>query len=258
MNILRKVKAFANTNAVSQVFVCVTPQNIVLAQSDYAALTWTEVKGVGKVGETGKSTNIVTYPTWGDRVVQKAKGLTDAGSPTIECARLPADPGQIILRAAGTVGVNDNYAIKILRADAQVGGTGTIQYNRGLVAGPTRPNGANEDFDLEVFTLALIQEEIVVAATTAGVAPFVTVIPAITGTATVGQVLTLGNGTWSGDATITFTYAWYANNIQIAGATASTYTLTSAEQTKRITGRVTATNGVGNAYSTTVPTSAVA
>jgi hypothetical protein len=175
----------------------------------------------------------------------------------LEVARIATDAGQILLRTAGAVGNNNNYAFKIQRADGVGGGSGTIQYNRGLVGGPTRPNGANEDFDLEVFTIALQQEEIVVAPGTAGVAPYVTAVPAITGTATVGQTLTLGNGTWSGDATITYTYAWFANNVQIAGAAASTYVLTAAETGKRITGRVTALNGVGSAYSTTAPTAAV-
>lgn len=259
MKLLSKVKAYANSNASSQIFVSsVAVSNTTnLTQSDYAALSWIEVKGLGNLGETGKSTNILTYPTWSDTVGQKAKGMTDAGSPTAEFARIPTDPGQTILRAAGAVGNNNCYAFKILRADGQVGGTGTIQYNRGLVTGPTRPNGQNEDFDLEVFTLAFVQEEIVVAPSATGVAPYVTAVPAITGTATVGQVLTCSTGTWSGDATITYTYAWFANGIQIAGATASTYTLTSAEQTKRITARVTATNGVGSSYSTTAPTTAV-
>lgn len=258
MNILSKIKAFANTNAASKVFVCATPQNNNLSLADYNALVWVEVGGVGNLGETGKSTNILTYPTWSDSVVQKAKGLTDAGSPTLEVDRRPTDAGQIILRAAGAVGNNNNYAFRIVRSDGVGGGSGTVLYNRGMVSGPTRPNGTNEDFDLEVFTIALQQEEIVVNPGTSGVAPFVTAVPAITGTATVGQVLTLSNGTWSGDATITYAYAWFANNIQISGAAASTFTLTSAQLGARITGRVTATNGVGSAYATTAPTAAVA
>ena len=248
----------ANANAASKLFVCATPQNVDLDASGYAALTWVEIGSVGSRGEMGKITNILTYPTWGENVIQKAKGMTDAGSVEVEVARVPTDPGQIILRAAGAVGNNNNYAFREVRADGAVGATGTIIYNRGMVGGPKRPGGRNEDFDLEVFTLALQQEEIVVNPSSAGISPFVTAIPAITGTATVGQTLTLSNGTWSGDATIVYTYAWYANNIQIAGATASTFVLTSAQLGRRITGRVTATNPAGTASSTTAPTAAVA
>lgn len=256
--VLKNIAAFANANAASRLFVCATAQNVALDQTGYEALTWVEIGGIGSRGETGISTNMLTYDTWSDSVTQKAKGMTDAGSPELEVARLPSDPGQAILRTAGAVGNNNNYAFKELRADGTTASNGTVLYNRGLVVGPKRPGGRNEDFDLEVFTLGFQQQEIVVNPTASGVSPYVTTIPAITGTATVGQVLTLGNGTWSGDATIVYTYAWYANNIVITGANASTYTLVSAQLGKRITGRVTATNLSGTASSTTVPTAAVA
>jgi hypothetical protein len=144
------------------------------------------------------------------------------------------------------------------RGDAFTGGQGTKIYNRGIVTGPVRPNGANEDLDLERFTLGFIQEEIVVNRTSAGVAPFVTAVPTITGTATVGQTLTSTNGTWSGDATIVYTREWFANNLKIPGATNTTFVLTSAQSGTRITTRVTATNNAGSASATSAPTSAVA
>lgn len=255
---LASLSVFANSNAASKFYVCATAQPAALDQTGYEALTWVEVAGIGSRGEAGTSTNVLTYNTWGDNVAQKAKGVSDAGSPELEVARLPTDPGQVILRTAAAIGNASNYAFKELRSDGASGATGTVIYNRGLVMGPKRPGGRNEDFDLEVFTLGFQQQEIIVAPTSAGVAPYVTVIPAITGTATVGQTLTLSTGTWSGDATITYTYQWYANNIAISGATASTYVLLSAQLGKRITGRVTASNGAGTASSTTVPTSAVA
>ncbi len=258
--LLSNISAEANANAASKIYVSSisVSSSVDLTQTDYEALTWVEIGFVGNLGETGITTNILTYDTWNTTVTQKAKGITDAGSPEIEVARVPTDAGQIIMRAAGVVGNNANYAFKFLRADGTTSTNGTVIYNRGMVTGPKRPNGRNEDFDLEVYMLALQQAEIVVAPSAAGVSPYVTVIPAITGTATVGQVLTLGNGTWAGDATITYTYAWYANNVQISGATASTYTLLAAQLGKRITGRVTASNASGNATSTTVPTAAVA
>lgn len=251
--------AFANSNAASKIYVSsVAVGNDDLDQGDYEGLTWVEIKAIGNLGETGKSTNVLTYNTWDTAVAQKAKGVTDAGSPELEVARIPTDAGQEILRTAAAVGNNDSYAFKIVRADGSNGNAGTILYNRGLVLGPKRPNGRNEDFDLEVFTLALVQEEIVVNPLDGGVAPYVTANPAITGTAEDGETLTLGNGTWSGDATITYTYAWYANNVKIAGQTANTLVLTTGMVGKRITGRVTATNDAGSAVATTAPTAAVA
>lgn len=258
LGLLASVAAFANSNAASKWYVCATPQNNILARADYEALTWVEVKYIGNVGETGKTTNMLSYDTWGDAVTQKAKGLTDAGSPEIECARDPFDAGQSILEAAGAVGNNNNYAFKEVRADGAIGGTGTIRYHRGLVAGPRYPGGRNEDFDLQVFTLGLQQETIVVKPTVAGAAPALTAAPAITGTPKVGTQLTVSNGTFTGDAPITYEYQWFAGGVAVANAVASTFTPTVNEQGKVMTARVMAKNASGSAVGTSAPTAVVA
>ena len=247
----------ANTNAFSKLFACPTPQNNDLTEDDYNGLEWELVKGVGNVGETGKQTNVVTYNTWETAVADKAKGITDAGSPTIEVARDPYDKGQQILREAGAVGNNNKYAFKILRADGPLGGTGTIQYNRGIVAGPTRPNGQNEDFDLEVFTLGLVQEEIVVNPTTGSEAPTLTAAPSVSGTEQVGKTLTCTNGTFSGAEMITYSYQWFANGVAVSGATASTYELKASDKDKVFMCRVMAKNAGGYAYGFSNTTSKV-
>lgn len=249
--------AFANTMAGSKIYICSTPQASDLLQADYEALSWIEVKSIGNLGETGVKTNILNYDTWDTNVTQKAKGITDAGNPTLEVARIPTDPGQLALRAAALT--NLNYAIKIVRNDpVTVGGVGTVRYNRGLITGPTNPNGKNEDFDLEVYTFGLQQLEIVVNPGAGGNPPKNTVLPAITGTATVGQVLTCTTGTFTGDATITYQFQWFAGGVAIPGATASTFTLTSAQLGKIIQTRVQATNLSGTAQSYSNATAAVA
>ncbi len=152
---------YFNTNAGSKLYICTTPQPDELDATEYAALTWVLVGGVGSVGETGDNTNILTYDTWDDAVVQKAKGMTDAGSPEIEVARDPDDAGQDAMRTAA--GTNLIYAFKIEGTDlpdTNPASTPTIRYNRGLVSGPREPNGRNEDFDLEIFTLGLVQKQI--------------------------------------------------------------------------------------------------
>lgn len=248
--------AFANSNAGSILYFCSTPQNVDLVQADYEALSWIQIKSLGNLGETGSKTNVLSYDTWDTTVIQKAKGLTDAGSPTLEFARIPTDPGQIALRAAAKL--NQNYAFKLVRNDAAVVGfAGTVIYNRGLVMGPTRPGGKNEDFDLEVFTLGLNQAEIVVAPSAGGNPPVCTVEPAITGTATHGSVLTTSNGTFTGDATIVYDYQWFGGGVAIPGANASTYTLQVSDEGKIITARVHATNLSGSAIGVSAPTAAV-
>lgn len=58
-------------------------------------------------------------------------------------------------------------------------------------------------------------------------------IPMISGTPQVGQTLTVTAGTWT-PADITATYEWYNDDGAIAGATASTYTPTAADQGKTL------------------------
>lgn len=165
---LAAAQAFVNTNSGAKLYVCATAQNSPLTQSGYEGLTWVQVTGVGNLGETGTTDNIVSYDTWDTTFIQKAKGTSNAGDPELEVARDMADAGQDILRTAAAT--RDNYAFKIERADkpnTNVGSSATIVYNRGLVSGPRTPNGRNEDFDLEIFTLALNQKQIVVDPVTA-------------------------------------------------------------------------------------------
>ncbi len=75
------------------------------------------------------------------------------------------------------------------------------------------------------------------------VGPSPTVLPAVTGTPTVGQTLTTTNGTWDGAPS--FARQWFRGNTPIAGATALTYLLVAADAGYPIFCRVTATNGSG-------------
>jgi hypothetical protein len=58
-------------------------------------------------------------------------------------------------------------------------------------------------------------------------------IPMISGTPQVGSTLTVTDGTWT-PADITATYQWFRDEGPIAGATASTYTLTAADEGKTL------------------------
>jgi hypothetical protein len=108
-----------------------------------------------------------------------------------------------------------------------------------------------EQADVVTFTATLESGE----SMTATIGPYNTVLPAITGTLDEGDTLTTTNGTWLGDATITFARAWQRGNAadpnnpswaNISGATALTYVLAAADVGKYIRCRVTATNGVGS------------
>lgn len=94
------------------------------------------------------------------------------------------------------------------------------------------------------------------AADAAGKKPANTVLPAITGTPTVGQTLTCSNGTWTKSPT--FTRQWNRNGVPIAGATATTRVLTVDDVGALMTCTVTATNAGVSTSATSAATAAVA
>lgn len=73
-------------------------------------------------------------------------------------------------------------------------------------------------------------------------APVNTVLPSISGTLTVGDTLTGNRGTWTGNPTPTYTYAWWRDGVAISGATSLTYVTDTAGVH---TFRATATNSEG-------------
>jgi hypothetical protein len=89
------------------------------------------------------------------------------------------------------------------------------------------------------------------------VAPVSTAAPQISGSTTVGQTLTTDNGTFAANGTLTYAYQWKQCDSSgqactpIAGATGSSYTLTSADLGHQITVVVTATDHWGRSGSGT-------
>jgi hypothetical protein len=86
--------------------------------------------------------------------------------------------------------------------------------------------------------------------------------PAISGSAQVGDVLSVSTGTWSGSPT-SFAYQWQACDSSgadcsdIAGATQSTYTVQSSQVGDTLRAQVTATNAAGSASATSAPTAVI-
>ena len=151
----------SGTNQGRKFYVCATPQPADINQAAYESLTFVEVKKIGNVGESGTTTNIVSYDTMDTEFSQKGKGISNAGDPTVEYARDYTDAGQNALRVAAKTSFI--YATKTEYDDSPDGIlSNTLIFNRGILTGPTRANGAVEDFILEVMTFGYVQEEIVV------------------------------------------------------------------------------------------------
>jgi hypothetical protein len=92
--------------------------------------------------------------------------------------------------------------------------------------------------------------------------PASAVMPTISGSAVIGQTLTASVGSWSNEPT-SYAYQWQdcdssgANCVDIAGATASTYTVSALDLGHTIRVAVTASNGGGSASATSATTAAV-
>jgi hypothetical protein len=95
------------------------------------------------------------------------------------------------------------------------------------------------------------------------VPPINTAPPTISGTTTVGQTLTAGDGTWS-NSPVSYAYQWLRCNgggnscVTIASATQKTYPLVAADEGHAIKVRVTATNADGSTSAESAATGAVA
>lgn len=81
-------------------------------------------------------------------------------------------------------------------------------------------------------------------------APVSADVPTVSGTAVAGETLTASSGSWSGTAPFTYDYQWLrcdtggAGCVDVSGATASTYSLVSADSGHTMRVAVTATNSV--------------
>lgn len=148
------------TNFSGKVFISPSVHNADMTLADFQAISgWIELPNISTVGQTGTDQNVTTYPTWGNQTVVKGKGQANAGDPEIECLDVES-AGKDAFNAAGAVGNQDNYAFAIEWSD------GKIEYNRGLVMGPVKLKGGNDDFRRLVYTLALQQPPVENNATT--------------------------------------------------------------------------------------------
>ena len=104
---------------------------------------------------------------------------------------------------------------------------------------------------------------VTVANIVAATAPAASTPPSVSGTAQVGQVLTSSTGSWTGTSPMTYAYHWLrcdssaANCSAVSGATAQSYSLTSADTGSTLRSQVTATNAAGGTSSESAPTAAV-
>lgn len=70
--------------------------------------------------------------------------------------------------------------------------------------------------------------------------------PTITGTATIGEVLTATLGSWSGTLPMSYAYQWLRDDEEVEGATSDSYLVSVDDYGGRLRVRITATNALGS------------
>lgn len=119
------------------------------------------------------------------------------------------------------------------------------------------------DTAAQTFNLVADNISVQTGSGSSGTPPANTAPPTVTGTAQQGQTLTGTNGSWTGTAPINYTYQWQrcsstgTNCGNIASATASTYTPTSADVGSTLRIAVTASNTAGSSTGFSAATAVV-
>jgi hypothetical protein len=89
------------------------------------------------------------------------------------------------------------------------------------------------------------------------------VLPAVSGSAQVGQVLTSSTGSWAGTTPLSYAFQWLrcdgggGSCVAVAGATGRSYVVASADKGSTLRSKVTATNKAGSASAQSAPSAVV-
>lgn len=218
-----------------------TSSTYTLGEDDVGKIVRVQVTGTNALGHH------VAHSAYTDEVLQAAPVNTDL--PTVTgTARI----GEVLTGTDGTWTGEDTIVRQWERANPDGSGAADIAGEQ-----DTTYTLAEADVGKKVRLIVSATNdggtttvESTYTSTVLPLAPENTVVPTITGTEQVGQVLTAHDGTWSGDPD--FTYQWEradsdeSNNADINGATNSTYTLVQADEGKKIRVEVTGTNDGGN------------
>jgi hypothetical protein len=144
--------AIASTTG-AQVFI--GPVNSTAAdETDYSALSYTEIQEVESIGEFGDQASTITFTSLGDARVRKRKGVRDAGDLNVVVANDPLDAGQQAVVEAQTT--EFTYAFKIVLADAaDANDTDSVFYFRALVASTRLNVGSANDIIKRTFVVLI-------------------------------------------------------------------------------------------------------
>jgi hypothetical protein len=235
----------------------------VLASADVGCTLRVSVTASNKAGSTVATSNATS-------VVAPAPVVTAPANTALPTISGSAVVGQTLSASTGSwSGGVSSYAYQWRRCDSSGASCAAIS---GATAASYAVASGDAGFTLRVAVTAtnaggsataVSGQTALVAAAPVATAPVNTALPAISGSAVVGQTLTASTGTWSW-APASYAYQWRhcdsagANCANVTGATANSYALQSADAGSTLRVVVTATNTAGSTSATSAQTGLVA
>lgn len=120
--------------------------------SEYAALTWQQINGIGSIGAFGDVRQLIEYDVLDEDRTRKTKGTANAGNMELRMALDDTDTAQGTLETAFNAGSAVNYAFKVeFNNKLTTSGTNGLRYFRGKVtAYENVMGGANSTLERRV------------------------------------------------------------------------------------------------------------
>jgi hypothetical protein len=205
------------------------------------------------------------YPSY----LELTLSATDAGGLT-SASTVRLDPQTVALLFSSSpsglqLTVNAAAATTPFARTVIVGSTNSLSAaSPQVLSGTTYEFSGWSDGGAQTHNIAATATSATYTATYVIAPPRNTSLPGISGPARVGRTLKLSNGSWSGSLPMTFSYQWRrcsttaaSSCVPISGATANTYSPTSADIDLYIRATVTASNAGGTGSATSNPTALV-
>lgn len=212
--------------------------------SEDSGSTWTEIAEVFDITPPNDTVDEIdaTHMQSPNRTREFIPGLIDPGEASFEMNFVPGSTSDLKISALKVAGTRVKCRITFPNSVTWV--------FTGWVSG-YEPAVPTDDKMTATVTWRVSGSTV----STPAAAPTNTVLPAISGVAKDGEMLTAWEGVWTGSPT--FTYSWEADGTPISGATGKTFTPATANVGDVITVVVTGTNAAGSASAESVGTAAV-
>lgn len=200
--------------------------------------------------KTLRTTGIISSPTPGWNTIDLDSSISDSGKKFLALVYFPWGGFTYKPHGYDTDVVSGDDSSLVAQSSGDIAAINSSLGN-GVFIGDTISDPANPPANPSLTTFNATNYGVDVAVTLGAgtpTAPSNSTAPHITtdGTPQTGESVSCSQGTWSGDATITYAYQWKRGSTSISGATSSNYTLQVADVGQTIKCTVTATNGAGS------------